>query len=74
MEKFFLHIFDLFQKRKSLCFWLLTGIVFILLVMMASMKYNENIYDFLPVSGNEQKAIVRATKRRSRMPSIRSLF
>ena len=57
MEKFFLHIFDLFQKRKSLCFWLLTGIVCILLVMMASMKYNENIYDFLPVSGNEQKAI-----------------
>jgi len=57
MEAFFLHIFDLFQKRKSLCFWLLTGIVCILLVMMASMKYNENIYDFLPVSGNEQKAI-----------------
>ena len=57
MEAFFLRIFDLFQKRRSLCLWLLTGIVCILLAMMASLKYNENIFDFLPVSGNEQKAI-----------------
>ena len=25
--------------------------------MVSSLKYNENIYDFLPLSGNEQRAI-----------------
>lgn len=32
----------------------LTGI---LILMVASLKYNENIFDFLPMSGDEQKAI-----------------
>ncbi len=57
MINFFLHIFDVLQKRRSLARWLLAGITVILMAMMASLTYNENIYDFLPVSGNEQKAI-----------------
>ncbi len=36
---------------------LLLLITAVLLAMVSSLKYNENIYDFLPVSGNEQKAI-----------------
>ena len=58
MINFFLHIFDVLQKRRSLARWLLAGITVILMAMMASLTYNENIYDFLPVSGNEQKAIM----------------
>lgn len=35
----------------------MAGVIGCLVAMMASLTYNENIYDFLPVSGNEQKAI-----------------
>lgn len=57
MVNFFLHLFDILQKRRALCMWLLFGLIALLLTMMASLRYNENIYDFLPVSGDEQKAI-----------------
>ena len=57
MVKFFLHIFDFFLNRKSLCFAILACVIIALLAMTASLRYNENIFDFLPVSGNEQKAI-----------------
>ena len=57
MVNFFLRIFDILQKRRALCMWMLFGLTALLLVMVASLKYNENIYDFLPVSGKDQKAI-----------------
>ena len=57
MVSFFLRIFDVLQKRRALCMWLLFGLTALLMAMMASLRYNENIYDFLPVSGDEQKAI-----------------
>ena len=57
MINFFLDIFDFLQKRKRLCMSLLAAFIGLLLIMVTSLKYNENIYDFLPVSGNEQKAI-----------------
>ena len=57
MVPFFLRIYDWLQQRRRLCMWLMTALTAVLIVMVASLKYNENIYDFLPVSGNEQKAI-----------------
>ena len=57
MVNFFLRIYDVLQKRRALCMWLLFGLTALLLAMMATLRYNENIYDFLPVSGDEQKAI-----------------
>ena len=57
MVPFFLRIYDWLQQRRRLCMWLMTAQTAVLIVMVASLKYNENIYDFLPVSGNEQKAI-----------------
>ena len=57
MVRFFLNIYDYLQKRRRLCMGLMFVCIAILLAMMASLRYNENIYDFLPVSGNEQKAI-----------------
>ena len=36
---------------------ILAAMIAVLLLMVSSLKYNENVYDFLPVSGNEQKAI-----------------
>ena len=57
MLSFFLHIYDFLHQRRRLCFGLLALLTGLLLVMMSTLKYNENIYDFLPVSGNEQKAI-----------------
>ena len=57
MVPFFLRIYDWLQQRRRLCMWLMVALTAVLIVMVASLKYNENIYDFLPVSGNEQKAI-----------------
>ena len=57
MVSFFLRIFDFLHERRRLCMGLLTALVCMLLVMMASLRYNENINDFLPLSGNDQKAI-----------------
>ena len=48
MVNFFLRIFDVLQRRRSLCMWLLAALTAVLFVMVASLKYNENIYDFLP--------------------------
>ena len=57
MMNFFLRLYDMLHQRKALFSGLLLGLVLTLLVMMFSLSYNENIYDFLPLSGNEQKAI-----------------
>ena len=57
MHNFFLRIFDFLQKRHRLCMSLMTLLIGLLIIMMSTLKYNENIFDFLPVSGNEQKAI-----------------
>lgn len=57
MLSFFLRIYDFLHQRRRLCFGLLALLTGLLVVMMSTLKYNENIYDFLPVSGNEQKAI-----------------
>ena len=50
MVNFFLRLYDMLHQRKALFTGLLLGLIMTLL-------YNENIYDFLPLSGNEQKAI-----------------
>ena len=57
MVQFFLNIYDFLQARRRLCMSMLAVVTVILLVMVSSLKYNENVYDFLPISGNEQKAI-----------------
>lgn len=57
MVRFFLRLYDFFQDRRRLCMALLTAMVGVLLAMMSTLKYNENIYDFLPLSGDDQKAI-----------------
>ena len=57
MVRFFLHIFDFFQHRQKTCIGLWLTIMTLLIVMMASLHYNEDIYEFLPVSGNDKKAI-----------------
>ena len=57
MASFFLRLYDILSQRKALFTGLLLGLVMTLFLMMFSLSYNENIYDFLPLSGNEQKAI-----------------
>ena len=57
MVNFFLRLYDMLHQRKALFTGLLLGLIMTLLVLMFSLSYNENIYDFLPLSGNEQKAI-----------------
>ena len=57
MADFFLNIFEFLRKRRGLCMGVLAAIMCILVLMTASLKYNENIWDFLPASGNQQKAI-----------------
>ena len=57
MVEFFLHVFDFLKKRRGLCLTLAAVLTAILIAMVSSLKYNENIYDFLPLSGNEQRAI-----------------
>ncbi|MBR4437730.1 MAG: MMPL family transporter, partial [Bacteroidales bacterium] len=57
MVQFFLNIYDYLKRKRSLCFGLLAGITILLIVMTAVLKYNENIYDFLPISGKQQRAM-----------------
>ena len=57
MTDFFLHIYDFLSKRKGLCLALLFAVMAALVLMTLSLKYNENIWDFLPAGGNQQKAI-----------------
>ena len=57
MVSFFLRLYDILSQRKALFTGLLLGLIMTLFLMMFSLSYNENIYDFLPLSGNEQKAI-----------------
>lgn len=57
MIQFFLRLYDLLQQHKRITLAGLFGVIALLLLMMSQLKYNENIYDFLPMSGNEQKAI-----------------
>ena len=57
MIRFFLHIFDLLQHRRRLCLWLLAALTGLLVLMVSTLRYNENIFDFLPMSANDQKAL-----------------
>ena len=57
MTSFFLNIYDFFQRKKRLCWALMVAATCILLAMVASLRYNENILDFMPMGEDEQKAI-----------------
>ena len=57
MVDFFLHVYDFLKKRRGLCLTLAAVLTAVLVVMVSRLRYNENIYDFLPLSGNEQRAI-----------------
>ena len=57
MADFFLHIYDYFKRRRGLCFALLAVVMALLVLMTLRLRYNENIWDFLPAGGNQQKAI-----------------
>ena len=57
MVNFFLRLYDMLHQRKALFTGLLLGLIMTLLVMMFSLSYNENIYDFLPLSGKPSISI-----------------
>ena len=57
MVKFFLLIFDFLHHRKNFCYGLLAAITLVLFITVSSLRYNEDIYDFLPMDDNQQKAI-----------------
>lgn len=57
MTGFFLRIYDYLLCHRRLCFGLMIGITVALIAMMSAMRYNENINDFLPLGGNDQKAL-----------------
>ena len=53
----FLNIYDFLHQRRGIFFTLLAAFVGMLLLMLTSLRYNEDIYDFLPLSDKQQKAI-----------------
>lgn len=57
MIAFFIRLFDFLQRRQRLCMTLLFAVLAALVAMVASLRYNEDIYDFLPLSDDQQKAI-----------------
>jgi 1-acyl-sn-glycerol-3-phosphate acyltransferase len=57
MTGFFLKIYDFLQSHHRLCMALIAATFGILVVMMSMLNYNENIYDFMPMKGNDRKAI-----------------
>lgn len=57
MVTFFLHIYDFLCERKRLCYGMLCLIVLVLVGMVSTLRYNEDIYDFLPMDEKQQKAV-----------------
>lgn len=57
MGDFFLHIYDFLHGRRRLCMLALFVLSGLLLAMMSSLSYNENIFSFLPMSDNNKKAL-----------------
>ncbi|MGN0225961.1 MAG: 1-acyl-sn-glycerol-3-phosphate acyltransferase [Prevotella sp.] len=57
MVNFFLRIYDFLQVRKHIYYGLLLAIVVILIGMVSTLRYNEDIYDFLPMDESQQKAV-----------------
>ena len=57
MGDFFLHIYDFLHGRRHLCMLALFVLSGLLLAMMSSLSYNENIFSFLPMSDNNKKAL-----------------
>ena len=53
----FTKIYDFFCNKKKEFFFLLFAIICLLTIMVSSLKYNEDIYDFLPMNNEQQKAI-----------------
>lgn len=57
MTKFFLKIYNFLQRRRRLCMAMMFAIIAVLLVMVSSLHYNENITDFMPMGDDEKKAM-----------------
>lgn len=57
MIDFFLGLYDFFQKHKRMLWGVLVASVALLLILISSLKYNENIYDFLPFGEKDKKAM-----------------
>ena len=53
----FVKIFDFFSNKKPIFYLLLIAIICLLSITVSSLKYNEDIYDFLPMDSDQQKAI-----------------
>ena len=57
MISFFLNIYDYFHARSRLCRWLLVGITAVLCGLVLTLSYDEDIFDFLPMTENQQNAL-----------------
>lgn len=57
MVSFFLRIYDFLCVRRRLCYGMLCLLVLIQIGMVSTLKYNEDIYDFLPMDARQQKAV-----------------
>ena len=68
MINFFLHIFDVLQKRRSLARWLLAGITVILMAMMASAWLPNSISIRILLSGLNPGRTLDAWKSSKSLP------
>ncbi len=50
-------LYDNLRKRRALCLGTLAALCCLLVVLAYSLRYSENIFDFLPVGGDDQKAM-----------------
>jgi len=57
MTSLFLHIYDYLSTRRKLCIGLLLSFCTLLAILVATLSYSENIFDFLPMTDNQQKAL-----------------
>lgn len=57
MVNFFLRIYDFLHVRKRIYYGLLLSFVAILIGMVSTLRYNEDVYDFLPMDERQQKAV-----------------
>lgn len=57
MVSFFLKIYDFLNQRQRVFIALLVALPCLLVLMISTLTYNENIYDFLPLTADNQKAM-----------------
>lgn len=57
MQRFIIHIYDIFSRHKFIAYTILAIITILLLLSLLMLTYKEDISDFLPLDENNQRSL-----------------